>query len=224
MGVLPRSRDGLVRWLGERLSAWESDPGAIGLSAEQVQRLRGDFDAAVAAAAEAQAKRNAAAAAGATAAALARTLRAAAGAAVNSIKAHAAAMGDPFIYEASQVPPPRARRPLPPPAMPDNLRAVMRPDGAVELRWDGSVAHGTMHMVQRSLITPAGAQPFTHLGTVGATTLLDDSLPAGITAAVYQVQALRGTLASPPGPAFTFYLSPVKRTGKARARRREKAA
>src|SRR5690606_11445174 len=123
-------------------------------------------------------------------------------------KAYAETTGDEEVFEVAQVPPPKKRAPLPPPEMPSNVRGEMRNDGTIELRWDGSVANGTVFMVYRSTIGSGGSTPFQFIGTIGAKTLIDSTLPGCIQSATYQVKAVRGTDESGFSPAYTFRFQP----------------
>jgi hypothetical protein len=198
----------MLKWFDERIDIWLASAPAIGLTVEAVTAFQTDLSKADDAVTSMFAKRNAALAATTAANALSDSVRSTGGALINTIKAFAEATGNEEVYQTALVPPPKKRAPLPPPAMPTNVRGVMRNDGTIELRWDASLANGTVFTVYRSVTGASGATPFVSIGTIGAKTLIDADLPGCIASATYQVKAVRGTDESGFSPAYTFRFQP----------------
>lgn len=211
MPVLPRTRIDKIEWFEARLDAWLADPAAIGLTVGQVTELAGHVAAARAAFDAAQIARNQAVSATAGFHAASAAMEGSGRDLIATIKAFAEASGDAGVYQSARVPPPAAPTPAGPPDPPAGVGAEITSDGAVSLRWRGSLAHRTFFEVLRRL---DGEDAWTALAAIGAKTYLDGAVPVGTTGVQYRVRARRGTHASAASAAITVRLGVEPQTGR----------
>lgn len=197
---MPQNPTDALEWIEARADAWIEHAGAIGLDEAFAQDVRLLADLA-------RARRLAAdeAAARAKSATLAwrngiADAKARARAAIATIKAHAAATGDPEVYTLAGLSKRAGPGEAPPPSAPKNLAFDVRPRGEVELRWEGGGGggpQGTYYVVQRSL---DGGRSWSVLGTTTSKRFVDGDLPIGAPEIRYAVIARHGEHAVWGGP------------------------
>lgn len=110
------------------------------------------------------------------------------------------------------IPPPAKASPIGPPGQPTQFTFELDARGALELSWkckNPRGAVGTMYQVSRR-IGPGGE--LVPLGITGEKRFVDETIPAGSTQVIYQIQAIRSTAA---GPIATFNVN--FGTGRARS-------
>ena len=132
-------------------------------------------------------------------------LRTLAGDAVRTIRAFAESAAKPdVIYNLAQIPAPATPKPVPAPAQPIELRAVLNASsGALTLRWKASNprgASGTSYIVRRKLPTESG---FSFVGVTGKKAFVDADLVTGTDSVQYTVQGQRADAAGPVSEVFT---------------------
>ncbi|NRA59204.1 MAG: hypothetical protein HRU13_13920 [Phycisphaerales bacterium] len=177
-----------IEYLEERIPLWQADPAAIGLSVEQVNAANVLVQAARDSYSSQQAAALAAENALSTRDQAIGDMRAFASSLIATIRAYARAESDPGVYAAAGLEPPAQPTPSPDPVAPTNVTIGLRPQGLVELRWEGSLALGTYYEVQRSLDNQV---TWTAVDTVTTRELLDGGVPAGTAQASYRIRAKR---------------------------------
>lgn len=189
MSVLPTKRSELIQFFTQRLSSWQADPTAIGLTVEAVTELAGKTASASslyqAALVARQDSRDA------TSEYYTGTddLREFGAALVAAIKAFAQTSGDPGVYALASIPEPADPSPSAPPAVPTNIELSMRTSGSVDISWEGTVAQGTFYEVQRSLNDGVN---WTTITSVPAREALDAGVPQGTPRAYYRIRGVKG--------------------------------
>lgn len=192
MTTIPRTLNGRIIFFEQHLPSWSADPGAIGLSAQQVaditlltEAARADFDAAHAAR---QLARSATILQHGSIGAMMRLGTAL----VATIRAYGDATDDEAEVAArANIPPIDAPSPAPPPTMATGLSHSLRNSGAIRLKWRGTVANGTFYSIWRTI---AGDREL--LGSVSARGFTDKTIPAGTPEASYQLRTHRDEHAS----------------------------
>ncbi|MEZ0267772.1 MAG: hypothetical protein ACAI43_23825, partial [Phycisphaerae bacterium] len=116
--------------------------------------------------------------------------------------------------------PPARPAPIGPPGTPTNFKATLDAVGSLTLRWKCAHpkgAQGTMYAIARRIddhgagAGGAGGQGgFVPLGTVGAKSFVDATLPAGAARVTYEIRAVRSTAT---GSAAQFPVSIGTRAG-----------
>jgi hypothetical protein len=198
MTILPRRPSQLLAFLESHLPVWGQDPGALGLSAQQLEQIQQAAAAARSAMDAAVAARSAALAATGTMRAALRTAHDLASVGIAGIKAHAARQEDPqAVYSAAQIPAPAAPSPIPAPGGPFVADARIDGAGALHLSWKARHPRGTrgvVYLVRRRLRDAQGKAlgGWQLLGTTGKKTYIDRTLPAGTAIAEYSVESQRG--------------------------------
>lgn len=199
--VLPNSREAMIQWFEQRLSAWAAAPTAIGLTAAQLTSLATmlgdastDQDAAFAA-------RIASKSATLNYYNSSDDLRSFGSDLIKTIKAFAETTNNPSVYALANVPPPAAPAPLGPPATPTDLRATLDTAGQITVRWEGSRVGGTSFTVERSLTGSTG--PWSIVGVSEERSFLDVAVPRGVDAVSYRVIASRAGGSSTPSSAVS---------------------
>lgn len=173
---------------------WDADPVPIGLTAPQtadyvaaVSAARAQYNAMIVA-------RNAAMAATQAWYSLATSMRDQGSTLIALIKAFADTQPSPGeVYALAQIPPASDRTAAGPPTDGKNLTLELTNQGAIRLRWTGSLAKGQFFSVWRQL---PGESGFTQIGSVATKTFLDGNVPQGADWAQYQVRAHRRDLVS----------------------------
>ncbi|MFG0242452.1 MAG: hypothetical protein ACF8R9_06700 [Phycisphaerales bacterium JB054] len=211
MPLIPDNKAAAIAFFASHLDAWAGDPGAIGMTAEQVAALAAATDEARATLLAAEEAYNAARSAMAANDAAIAAMRTAGSGAIATIRAYARAAGDASqaadIYARANIPAPRPRTPAGTPDAPTDLRGTIDNRGAVVLRWKGTLADRAFFEVYRMF---EGQDAWTLLAAVGAKTWTDEAIPPGVTPAVrYMVQAKRGELRSEPSESVTVRVGVV---------------
>lgn len=186
---LPQNPTDALEWIEARAPQWIERAGQIGLGeafAQEVADLAGVARARRLAADEAAAHAKSATLAWRNGIGAATSR---ARAAIATIKAHAAATGDPGVYALAGLRPRARPGEAPPPEKPTNLAFDVRPAGEVELSWNGGGPQGTYYLVQRSL---DGGETWRVLGTTTSKRFVDGDLPFGLDGIRYAVVARHG--------------------------------
>jgi hypothetical protein len=119
---------------------------------------------------------------------------------IETIRVFAEANNNPNVYLLSQLPPPAADTPLPPPGTPRDFTVELTFQGWLNIKWkctNPEGTNGTAYEVQRKI----GSGAFTFIGIAGGDkTFVDTTLPAGSTGVVYQITGVRSSLRGPSAP------------------------
>lgn len=206
MAILPDSQLGKLAFFEAHVPVWAAAPTTIGLTAGQVTSLntattaaRSAFDASIAA-------REAAKAATANQHNKIDAMTAIGTDLLKIIKAYAAVQNDPNVYVLAQIPAPSAPTPAPPPEAPTDLTASMTPDGAIRLKWKGTLAYRQFFSLWRQ--TPSDAFP-EQIASVAAKEYIDVTVPRGLTQVTYTARAHRDSAVSDPCPVLIVYFGVV---------------
>ncbi len=210
MAVLPTTRLAQIEWFEQRLAAWLENAAAIGLTSAQVTQLQGEIAAARASYLASQQARNDSKSATVEYYSASDTLVADGRDLISTIKSFAEATNDPNVYVLANVPPPAEPTPAGPPDTPTNVTGSINSDGAVELKWSGTLAHSTFFEVLRKI---EGETTWTVLDSVGAKKFLDETIPAGTPSVQYRVRAKRAGFTSAANDPITIRLGVEPQTG-----------
>jgi hypothetical protein len=192
MRLVPKDINGAIDFFNVHAQFWAQDPGAIGTTPERVAELQ----ARVAAAREAHlAQRQMQDAARSATIRLQLALdemKDLGTTIVQEVRAKAAVDG-PEIFVDASLPLPRKGSPIGEPGTPKNFSFQLDAIGALMLKWDcdhprGAV--GTMYRISRRI---GWNGPFTFIGLCGKKSFNDDTLPAGVAMATYEIVAYRST-------------------------------
>lgn len=210
MGVLPDSRLAQIEWFEQRLAAWAADPAAIGLTGQQIMDLTPLVTAARAGYNAAQQARADSKSATVTFHSATESLVDTGRDLIRTIKAYAETTDDPNVYVLANVPPPSDPTPAGPPDTPTGVTGSINSDGAVVLRWEGTLAYSTFFEILRRL---EGQTEWTVIDSVGAKRYLDEGVPVGTTSVQYRVRAKRGGLTSAANEPITIRLGVEPQSG-----------
>lgn len=206
MGTYPTSpRAAFLDWARIHEPIFIANAAQIGLTVEQANAFKAGVAAASAGTLAQTKAKEIARLATAQAQEGFKTLAAAAGDAVRSIRAFAETSADPLaVYLLAQLPPPAPPSPAPPPAQPTDLRVTLDPGaGTLTLRWKAANpagTSGTSYVIRRRL---PGQTEFSFLGVSGKKSFVDATLLAGPDKVEYTVQGQRADQAGPISPIFT---------------------
>ena len=195
LNVLPESRLAQIEWFEQRLAAWLGNTEAIGLTNAQVMQLQSEIAAARVSYNNSQQARADSKSATVTFYANTDVMSDDGRDLIKTIKAYAETTGDPNVYALANVPPPAEPTPAGPPDTPTNVTGVINSDGAVELKWNGTLASRTF------------------FESIGAKSFLDATVPFGTTSVQYRVRAKRGEFTSPANDPITIRLGVEPQTG-----------
>lgn len=92
---------------------------------------------------------------------------------------------------------------VPPPEPPIDVAGFINGDGAVELRWKGTLAHATFYEILRKVDDETS---WNLISSVGDKKFLDDTLSGGCTGVQYRVRAKRGNTTSASSDPIVFRL------------------
>ena len=199
MPVVPTKIPEKITWYQQREAAWTTSATAIGLSAPELTSMSAKI-AAAAAALEAhnQAKQASKDATVALYAAV-RAMGEFGSTLIKQIRAKAEQDG-PNVYVLSSVPPPSTPAPVAAPGTPfDFVVLLVAANGALQLKWKCTNAPngpGVFYSIERRI---GAAGSFVLLGTSGARSYTDATVPAGTVQVTYRITAARTTGAGTPG-------------------------
>ena len=193
---LPNSILGRIEFFEQRIADWNTDPGAIGLTPQQVLELTGRLAAARNAYNAAQQSRIQARNDTATQTQAVADLSRFGGDLIATIRAFADLQSDPLaVYTEADLEQPKAKgSPLPPPVPATDLAATLQQSGAVRVSWKGTVANGTFYDVYRRL---EGQPGFALIGSSASRSYTDTAVPAGTVQCSYYTIARRDSFSSP---------------------------
>jgi hypothetical protein len=193
MSLIPDTTNGTIDYLQSKVEPWTTNATAIGTTSAAVTAMDAKVTAAQDKLAAQVAAHEAAKNATAELRAAIRDLRRAGSDIIKQIRAKAATAGD-GVYFLAQIPAPATPTPMPPPGTPSDFSAALNPDGSLKLRWkcaNPAGSSGTIYQLSRRIGTGA----FAPVGGCGTRTFDDATVPAGVAAVTYQVQAVRSTAA-----------------------------
>lgn len=197
--AIPQKLADRIAWYGNRIDAIKATPTAFGVTAAQATALDNAIKAAQTALTNAQKARDAAKAATVAQDSAMSVMNRAGNIVVTAIRTfadnQATTAARDAIYVAVQMDPPSPPTPAPSPETPQDVKADPNADGTVTVKWKATGNAGSVYRVLRAL---AGNTQYSQIGLLSGKTFVDTTVPAGTVSCLYQVQAVRGELSSPP--------------------------
>lgn len=199
MSTLPQSRKARIEYFEARLSKWDTNAAAIGLSAGQVASLDTLVSAARSALDAAEQARTASKDSTVQFYSAEDAMRDLGADLIKTIRAFAQTTNNPDVYALASIPPPAQPTPAPAPAQPADLSGMIDPFGVVGLAWQ-SVPKGPTSGIffdverrvgQTGAWTPLGATQEARFHDTGG------AAQAASEIVQYRVRARRGESASP---------------------------
>lgn len=191
MRLVPEDISGKIQFYQSKIAPWLDNAGEIGTTPEMVASLAdATQEARDAALAQAQAQSAAQAATNRLRMAIDRMTSVGAQI-VMQIRTQAAQSGN-SVYALAKIPAPAQGAPIAAPGTPANFTVELQNCGWVTIQWkckNPRGAVGTMYQVRRRI--DGGASEF--LGTVGEKKFVDQSIPMGSKAIIYEVTGVRST-------------------------------
>lgn len=195
MPVVPSKSVAKIQFYESRRAQWAANAAAMGTSPAAVSALADLTAAAREALIEQRMAQNAARAATSRLQMAVEAMADAGAAIIGQVRVQANASGN-GIYSLASIPVPAKPSPIGPPGQPTNFKVILSQIGSVTLKWkckNPAGAVGTVYQIWRRI----GQGELTFLATVGEKRFVDDALPAGASAVMYQVQGMRTTAVGP---------------------------
>jgi hypothetical protein len=193
MATVPIKPIERVQFYENHIAPFTTSATAIGLSTLEVTDLQTKTEAARAAYDAMQAARQTSETATGAFHAAVGAMSTAGAAAIKKIRGKAEQVGGNSVYELAEIPAPATPSPIGPPGTPFGLKAVLNPDGSIELKWkcdNPAGCTGVIYHVYRQL---EAAGEFTFIGGTGNKTFPDATVPAGTSTVVYKIQGVRSS-------------------------------
>ena len=211
MPVIPSDPRQLITFAQNHRAVWAANAQQIGVSSQQLTVFDQALDDAADALGNAEKARIASKTATQSFQQNSRTLRAAAGEIVRSVKTYAENNGNPNVYDLAQIPAPSPRGPAQPPAKPTAITASLTPEGFITLRWKASNPAGVSGVVYTVYRAVGNSGEFTFLDAVGEKTFTDETVPSDAGPVVYKIVPKRGRQTGPSSDLFTvrFGITPT---------------
>jgi len=202
---MPTTLAELLVWLANHQTLWAQHQAEIGISEPQLEAWQTLSDQFIASHAAAEAARQASKDATVIMQDNLEAVRGYTQALIGVIRAHAATTDDTKVLGLAGLEPIQPPSQLPPPVAPDNLTATLDNNGGLRLTWKVSQPAGVtsvQYQVRRKLV---GQTTWTTVGIAGSKkTFLDESIPFGTDALMYQIVPFRGDIAGAPSSQFNF--------------------
>ncbi|VAX42517.1 hypothetical protein MNBD_PLANCTO03-1338 [hydrothermal vent metagenome] len=207
MALVPDSKSGAISFYQSRIAVWAADPAAIGLSAQQIGDITSATGTSQASLLAMQEAYNTARSATAINDTDIADMRAIGASLISTIRAYARTSGDMSVYTKADIPAPKTPTPAGTPDAPTNVTGRINNRGAIELKWEGTLAFHAFFEVYRMF---EGQTQWTLLASIGKKAFEDDSIPPSTTTAVqYYIQARRGELRSDPSDPVTIRMGVI---------------
>ena len=200
---LPSANHTALEWLEGHIAQWAANAAGIGVTSSVVADLASTIADTRTAFVSTETIRADSKTATNNFHAIADGMRAEAAPIVANIKNFAENSADPqAVYTLAGITPADPPSPALPPEQPGNLSATLNGDGSVTIEWDGRGPTGTVYILRRKL---AAETAFTQIGQGDSRvkSFTDFNVPSGTASALYTVQGVRGSDASPVSPALT---------------------
>jgi hypothetical protein len=206
MRLVPESNGEKVEFYAVRVGRWAEHALEIGTSPADVAALEAETADARAALRAQRVAQNAARSATIRLNLAIEKMARRGAAIVQQIRARALTSGE-GVFSLASIAPPAKGSPIGPPGQPTGFAIELRTVGSLVLRWKcksprGAV--GTLYHVHRKIVVTGaggGDGKFEYLGCTGERKFVDETVPAGASAIIYQIQAMRSTAT---GPSATF--------------------
>ncbi|HLL91122.1 MAG TPA: hypothetical protein VK324_17615, partial [Tepidisphaeraceae bacterium] len=99
----------------------------------------------------------------------------------------------PGVYALAKIPAPALPGPVGRPGTPSGLLAALKPNGSVELTWRANNPAGCTGVVYHVYRKVEATGDYAYLGGAGQRKFVDQTVPAGVPAVLYQIQGIRST-------------------------------
>lgn len=203
MRLVPKDKAGKIQFCRTRVNRWAEDPGALGLSADDVNELAALTEAAEQALRDQQQAQQTARSATAKLRQSLAEMQNQAARMISRIRVTVGHQGgNPGIYPLALIPAPAKRSTIGPPGKPYAFDARFDAIGTLTLTWKCRHPRGSRSVLYH-LRRQIDDGPMTYLGGCPDKSFADHTLPAGAKLVRYQVQAARST---GEGPVANFTL------------------
>lgn len=191
MARVPKQNQEAINYFGNRLTAWEDNLAAIGLTPAQFSAISAYVSDAQAALGAAEKARQDSKNATILLRVAMESLRASGASCIRSIgvKAEAAAVPEQ-VYTLASIEPPAPPETIPPPEQPDAFTFRLQPSGALELSFKSKSAGGRPYW---TIMRRIDGGTYTTLGTTATRKYLDSTLPSGAGQVSYLAQGFVGS-------------------------------
>ncbi|HZZ44448.1 MAG TPA: hypothetical protein VFE58_16045 [Tepidisphaeraceae bacterium] len=195
MSLVPSKKTDKVAFFNSKIAPWTTNSVAIGTTTAAVTDLGTKVTAAQTALAAQVAAEQAVKTATQTADNAVNIMAVAGAAIIKGIRAKAAVSGD-SVYELAQIPDPATPAPVTTLGQPTDFKVQLGADGALTLGWKCASprATGVIYQIWRSF---DGGANFLYAGGTGTKSFVDNTVPAGTSALLYKIQAVRSTATGP---------------------------
>ncbi|CAN5488628.1 hypothetical protein BH09PLA1_BH09PLA1_02280 [soil metagenome] len=193
MGTVPDKAIDRVQFYENHIAPFTTNATAIGISSAEATDLGTKTTAARAAFVEQQEAQQSAKVATESFQNAVNAMSTVGAALIKKIRAKAEMTNDPNVYTLAAIPAPPTPSPRPAPGTPSNFTATIKGTGFLELTWkcaNPAGSNGTIYQIWRQ-IGETGTPEY--LGGSGERKFTDNTLPAGSTYVLYQIQAVRSS-------------------------------
>jgi hypothetical protein len=190
MRLVPEDNAGKIAFYAAHIEVWLARASELGLTVEDVELLKGDYEVVKAKDAAQQMAQQAAMSATLGRDIAIRTMDRRGASIIQKIRSHGRLQGN-AVYAAAMIPAPADPSPLGAPGKPYQFKDELEV-GWLRLRWKSKNprgAAGTMYQVERSI----DGGPMTLLGITGDRSFIDATIPGGTREILYKVRAVRST-------------------------------
>jgi len=190
MSTIPQSNADAILWVASHLPAWQADPTAIGLTAEEVTNLAALLGSAQGNQSSWNTIRDEAKSASALYRSSTQEMRALASSQAATIRAFAKASTDPqAVYSTADIPAPATPTPAPAPGTPFDFKATLNPSGDLAFTFKCANAKGLQVTYRVERQEDGGQNPFVLLTNAKERSFTDASFTAGTSTLVYRITA-----------------------------------
>lgn len=188
--TIPQSNAESILWVASHLPAWQADPTAIGLSAQDVTDLAAALGTATSNQSSWNTIKDEARSASALYRSSTRDMRSLAATQVATIRAFAKASADPqTVYSTADIPAPASPTPAPAPGTPFDFKATLNPSGELAFTFKCANAKGLQVTYKIERQEDGGQNPFVFLTNAKERSFSDASFTPGTTTLVYRITA-----------------------------------
>lgn len=193
MSVVPHRQVDRIEFYENRIAQWTTNASAMGSSTPEVTAMAAKITAARNALTAAQQARIASKDATLALHEAVRAMDIAGQAIIKQVRAKAESTGDPGVYALASIPAPAVPSPVGPPGKPYAFVVRLLQEGQLEMGWKCNNPAGCTGVMYHVFRKPTGGGEYTFLGASGERRFIDATIPAGVNAVTYKIQAKRST-------------------------------
>jgi hypothetical protein len=196
MGVVPNRIVDKIAFFESRVDRWTTNAVAMGTTAAAVTAMAAKAVAARDALAAQEVAANAAKTATETLRLAVEALNSAGAGIIEQVRTQARTAG-PGVYALADLPLPAVPSSRPAPGQPTEFKAALLANGMLQLKWkcpNPPGAAGTIYQIWRKFTLDEAE---VYIGGSGRREYIDNTVPRGTSSIIYQIQAVRSTVAGP---------------------------